>query len=158
MAIFMKYGAVNGGSTSKGLEKWIELESFQFGLDQPMSGTPGGPQSNAPHATFSDIAISKVTDIASTVLMSDAWRGKHTDKVQFRFTTTDVGSTTVFMEVELSDCVISHFDLLGKKTGNPIEELRMSYTRIDVTHFGVDSKARGTPMRVGFDLRTLKST
>jgi len=157
MAIFMKYGAVvNGGSTSKGFEKWIELESFQFRLDHGIKSHGGGGDDE--NARFQDIMISKVTDIASPALMSDAWRGKHTDKVQFRFTTTDVGSTTVFMEVELIDCVISHFDLLGKKTGNPIEELRMGYRRIDVTHFGVDSKARGAPSRVGFDLLKAKST
>ena len=32
MAIYMKFGSIDGAVTTKGFEKWIELNSFQWGV------------------------------------------------------------------------------------------------------------------------------
>jgi hypothetical protein len=44
MPIFMHFEGIEGNVTAKGYEKWIEVNSFQFGSGRGISTRPAAPR------------------------------------------------------------------------------------------------------------------
>src|SRR5262249_52981798 len=79
MPIYMEYdgGSIAGDATAEGHEKWIELNSLQWGVGRGISSPTGGSadrESSAP--SVSEIVVTKPTDIASVKLLNEALQGE----------------------------------------------------------------------------------
>ena len=84
MAIYMKWDGIDGAVTTKEHEKWIELNSFQFGVGRAIGTAARGAatrEASEPH--ISEITISKRLDKASTKLFMDAVAGDLSSTVKF---------------------------------------------------------------------------
>jgi len=65
--IYMNYNDIPGDATAEGHEKWIELNSCQWGVGRGISSPTGGSadrESSAP--SVSEIVVTKATDVSST--------------------------------------------------------------------------------------------
>src|SRR5437868_12112471 len=111
MPIYMNYDSVPGDATADGHEKWIELNSFQWGVGRGISSPTGSSadrESSAP--SVSEITVTKVTDITSTKILNEAYQGEGV-KVVIDFCKTDKGSLEVYMQYTLDDVLVSGYSL-----------------------------------------------
>jgi type VI secretion system secreted protein Hcp len=137
----MKYGDLQGDVTAAGHEKWIELNSFQWGVGRGISSPTGAAadrESSAP--SVSEITVKKAQDRASTKLLNHAYQGEGVD-VTIDFCKTDKGNLEVFLELNLTNTMVSGFSVSG--TDRHEETLSLNFTKVEyklLTH-----NADGTP-------------
>src|SRR5437868_2190990 len=83
MALYMKYGTLEGEVTEKGHEKWLAIDSTSFGVGRSTSVEVGSGQEkrHRDQPTVSDMHMSRTYDKASPLLFSEAVVGKQ-QKVQ----------------------------------------------------------------------------
>jgi len=156
MAIYLKFGGIDGGVTTKGFEKWIECNSFQFGVSR-MIGTAARGSLNREGAepSFAEVVVTKSYDVASIKLIEDVWAGHLDTKVQIKFTTTVKDGVQTFLAYELEKCGVSSYSISSSEQGNPMESFAFNFAKILINHTGMDSKATGSPVRAAYDLEKM---
>src|SRR4029077_18780440 len=98
MPIYMNYNDIPGDATAEGHEKWIEVNSCQWGVGRGISSPTGGSadrEASAP--SVSEIVVTKPTDVASTKLFDESLEGEGAD-VTIDFCKTDKGKLETFMQ------------------------------------------------------------
>jgi len=76
MPIYVQYGTIPGDVTATGHEKWIEVNSFQWGVGRGISSPTGGSSDREASApSVSEIVVTKPTDIASVKLLDESLEG-----------------------------------------------------------------------------------
>ncbi len=155
MAIYMKFGSVNGAVTTKGFEKWIELSSFHWGVGRSVgTAARGSTTRESSEPSISEVTVTKVMDLASNALFADAVGGDFSTKVNLKFTTTTKDTVTTFLAYELTETGVSGYSL-GSDGHAPTESLSLNFTKVMITYTGLDSKTSGAPDTVGYDLKTM---
>ena len=155
MAIYMKYAGIEGASTTKGLEKWIVVDSFQYGVNRSMTSPSRASLSReASEVNISEIVITKQMDKSSPKLWQEAVGGVLDSKVEFKFTTAAKGETTIYAHFTLDDCGISAYSMSSGADTKPTESLSINFTKITWSYTPTDEKASGTPEKVGWNLAT----
>jgi type VI secretion system secreted protein Hcp len=152
MAIYMKFGSIDGPITTKGFEKWIELSSFQWGVGRGIGSaarSDTGRESSEP--SISEITVTKLMDIASNKLFQDATGGDLSAEVTLKFTATTKDTVTTFLTYVLSNTGLSGYSL-SSGGDNPSESLSLNFTKIMITYSGLDPKTQAKPDTVGYDL------
>lgn len=158
MAIFMKYGALDGEVTAEGYAKWVELQSAQWGVGRGISaGVGGGSKREATAPSVSEITVSKTFDGFSPLALKEAIGGKAT-KVDIHLTQTDAsGKHIAYQKYILENTLISGYSV---STGGdrPTESMSLNFTKFDSEYLKVDDKfvATGTG-HVIYDLSLAKS-
>lgn len=155
MAIYLKIDGVDGTVTEDAHKKWIELNSFQWGVGRGIS-TPVGNAANreASLPSISEITVSHNMDKASINLfdlsVADA-KGKKFE-IDFVKTATGGGGNVTYLHYELENCLISGYSI-SSGGDMPTESLSLNFTKITekFTDFEGDN-ANGTPTVKGYDL------
>jgi type VI secretion system secreted protein Hcp len=158
MAIYMKYDAVDGQVTTDGHEKWIELHSVQYGVSRAIHTGAAGANREGSHPQISDITITKVFDVASPGLYRDAVAGAFDQEVKIHFTTTTKDKTETYLELELTNVLVSHYSV-SSGGDQPMESLSLNFTKIMYTPSPLDTK--GTPKKgavITYDLMKMKAS
>jgi len=155
MAIYMKYAGIEGASTTKGLEKWIVVDSFQYGTNRSLtSPTRAALNREASEVSMSEIVITKQMDKSSPKLWTEAVHGTLDKKVDFKFTTQVKNEVTTFCEINLEGCGVSSHSTSAGPEGLSTETLSINFTKIVWSFTPVDEKGSGTPEKVGHNLAT----
>ncbi|PPQ33360.1 Hcp family type VI secretion system effector [Rhodopila globiformis] len=152
MAIYMKYGSIDGAVTTKGFEKWIELHSLQWGVGRAIGSASRSPESReGSEPSISEVTVTKVMDVASNKLFQDAVAGNLANDVMLKMTSTTKDTVTTFLTYKLSNTGISGYSV---STGgdNPTESLSLNFTKIMITYTGLTPQTQGSPDTVGYDL------
>ncbi len=156
MAIYMKFGSVNGPVTTDGFKNWIELNSFQFGTSRQMStGARGGKREGA-DPSISEIVVTKENDVSSSKLFQDAVGGNMNTKVEIKMTTTTKNKVETYLTFELVDCGVSSYSV-SSGGDKPMESLSLNFTKVTVTPTPLD--AAGQIKKgdvVSYDLQKMK--
>jgi type VI secretion system secreted protein Hcp len=157
MAIYMKYGNINGPVTTQGFEKWIELNSVQWGTHRNI-GTAARGSTSREHSepSISEITVTKLTDVASAKLFLDAVAGKLDNKVEIKLTTTTKGKVETFLALKMENTGISNYTV-SSGGEMPMESLSLNFTKISNTFTGHDPGIGGSPETVGYDLTQMKT-
>lgn len=137
MAIYMKFGAINGNTTTEGFKNWIELDSFTFGVSRGVSSGAGGATRESSAPSISEIVVTKHFDTSSAKLYQDSVAGTFDTKVEIKMTTTTKNKVETFLTYELKDCGVSSYSL-SSGGDNPIESLSLNFTNIMVTPTPLD--------------------
>jgi len=152
MAIYMKYGSINGAVTTDGFTNWIELLSFQWGVGRGIGSPIGGAENREASApSISEITVSKKMDVASVPLLMDATLGMLNTTVNTKFTTTTKNKTTTFLAYELTNCGLSGYSL-SSGGDMPQESLSLNFTKILETFSGLDAATQAKPLSTTIDL------
>jgi type VI secretion system secreted protein Hcp len=157
MAIFLKYGSINGETTQVSHKDWIEIQSMQFGVGRGISsGVGGGSKREATAPTVSEITLTKTMDIASNLLLKEALGGKAVD-VKIELTQTDnSGKHVAFLKYILTNTLISSYSI-SSGGDRPSESLSLNFTKVDSEYLNIDDKfASKTTGHVIFDLALSK--
>ena len=158
MAIYMKYGSINGDVTTQGFENYIELGSFQWGVGRGVSMQSGSKQGReASLPSLSEITITKEYDVASGDLLKEALSG-NVQEVDIVFTRTGTGGSGAqqFMKVSMKDVILSGLSMSAAGDGKPMESLSLNYSQISFTNNPMkDDGTAGPQSVVNFNLGTM---
>ena len=157
MAIFLKYGSINGETTQVSHKDWIEIQSMQFGVGRGISsGVGGGSKREATAPTVSEITLTKTMDIASNLLLKEALGGKAVD-VKIELTQTDnSGKHVAFLKYILTNTLISSYSI-SSGGDRPSESLSLNFTKVDSEYLNIDDKFASKPTgHVIFDIALSK--
>lgn len=162
MAIYMKFGDIKGQVQTEGFKDWIELQSFQYGVNRNVSTGAGGQGREGAHPHVSDIVVTKHFDVASPKLYQDSVAGAFHSKVEIKLTTTTKNKIDTYLAVELTDCGVASYSTSahGGVGGEvPMESLSLNFTKIMYTPSPLDVK--GSPVKgavVTYDLMKMKAS
>jgi type VI secretion system secreted protein Hcp len=156
MPIYMSYDGVTGDVTASGHEKWIELNSCQWGVGRGISSPTGASadrESSAP--SVSEVVVTKATDAASVKLLDESYQGEG-KKVVLDFCKTDKGNLEVYMTITLENTLISGFSL-SSGGDRPMESLSLNFTKVEFKNTGMGAaNDTGAPETVTYDLAAAK--
>ena len=155
MAIFMKYGAVEGEATAEGYAKWMEVTSLQFGVGRGISmGVGGASKREASAPSVSEITCSKTMDAASPKLLKEAIGGKAV-KVEIDLTQTDnAGKHVAYQKYILEGTLLSGYSL-SSGGDRPSESFSLNFAKIDSEYLKIDAEFKATTTgHVIYDLAT----
>ncbi len=141
MAIYMKFGDINGDVTTDGFKNWIELNSFQFGVSRGVSSGAGGATRESSAPSISEIVVSKYLDASSPKLYQDSLAGAFDSKVEIKMTTTTKSKVETFLTYELTDCGVSSY---SQSSGGdaPVESLSLNFVKVMLTPTPLDKSGQ----------------
>ena len=141
MPIYMEFKGVEGDVTTKGYEKWIELNSFQYGVGRSVTSGAGGKSRESSAPNISEIVVTKHFDKASAKLYQDSVAGTFDTKVVIKMNTTTKNATETFLTFELTDCGVSSYSLSSGGDA-PMESLSLNFLKIMVTPTPLDKSGQ----------------
>lgn len=127
---FLKIEGIDGESLRKGLENWIEIESYSFGATQTSTGGFGGGQSGAARVSFHDLSLSKRMDRATPKLAQAMFQGKVFDKATLvsRRAGLKDGQPVRYLVWEFEQVLIGGHSFAGSSTGEiPTESVSLRF-------------------------------
>ena len=159
MAIYMKYGSIDGAITTQGYSKWVELDSFSLGVSRHI-GTAARTEAarEASEPSLTEITVTKTMDVASPKLFIEGVASDLKNKVEIKFTTTKVKTVTDFLSYELTDVGLAHYGVSAGAEGIPVETLVLNYTKIQMKFTSMGAGVSGSPETVGYDLTQMQTT
>jgi type VI secretion system secreted protein Hcp len=158
MAIFIKYGALNGEATAVGYEKWMEVNSLQWGVGRGISaGVGGGSKREATAPSVSEIVVTKTMDAISPLMLKEAIGGD-AKEVKIDLTQTDAnGRHIAYQKFILHNTLVSGYSL-SSGGDRPSESLSLNFTKVDSEYLKVDDKFKSTTTgHVIYDISAAKS-
>ena len=157
MAIYMKFGSINGAVTTEGYKNWIELHSFQFGTSRQMTTGARGGKREGSDPSISEIVVTKENDTSSAKLFQDSVSGNMDTKVEIKMTTTVKNKVETYLTYELVDCGVSSYSV-SSGGDKPMESLSLNFTKITVTPTPLDVAGQIKKGDVvSYDLQKMKS-
>lgn len=159
MAIYMKYGAINGDVTTDGFKDWIELGSCQLGAGRGISSARGSASNReASEPSISEITVTKTWDAkSSSKLFEEAVSGEMDRAVEIHFTSTGAKKQETFFVVKLSETGISGYSL-SSGGDKPSESISLNFAKIELVPKIVDPKLGVKDgEKVSFNLTTMKA-
>ena len=156
MPIFMQVEGIDGSVTAAGHEKWIELQSCQFGVARHVTNpTSRGEGREASAPALSEIVVTKDLDIASTNLVREALWGDG-KLIKIDFVKTDKDKFEPYLQFEMENTLIANYSVSGHggvAHSQPMESLSLNFTKITYNTFKRDAANKtGTPDRAMWDL------
>jgi type VI secretion system secreted protein Hcp len=146
--ILLKFAtAINGESTVAGHDKWINVDSVQFGVGRSISMVGGGGDRETSNPSFSEVTFTKSMDVASTELMMQATCGKSLGKAEVHFLQTGGTSAKgqVYCKIELEESIVSSYSA-SSGGERPSESFSLNFTKISYLYdkFDGDKVVSGT--------------
>lgn len=159
MAIYMKYGSIDGAVTTEGFSKWIEVNSFQWGTGRAISSASRGANRESSEPSLSEVVVTKENDVASTKLFQEAVAGELKNKVEVKFTTTTKNKVETFLTYEFENAGVSSYSVSSGGSDHPIESISINFSKITITPSPLDHAGnikKGAV--VSYDLLTMKKS
>lgn len=150
---FLKIEGVDGESASEKHKGEIEILSYSWGVSQQGGGGSASGGAGAGKATFQDFTFVKNMDRSSPLLFVKAATGEHIKEVVL---TGEVAGKRgqKFMEIKMSDVLISSYKQAGSDGGVPTDSFSLNFAKIEFKYYPADkSGALGGPVTGGWDLK-----
>jgi type VI secretion system secreted protein Hcp len=130
--IYMQYEGVQGDVTAAGHDKWIELNSVQWGVPLPApppAPAPAGVATGGPGT----LRFVKKVDKASPLLSKAAASGKTVPAVQIDVPKGTAPGATPYLRYELKNVMITSYSVSAQGAGDPIptESISFNFSRIE---------------------------
>jgi type VI secretion system secreted protein Hcp len=147
---YLKIDGVDGESTARGFEGWIEIESFYWGATQ--TAVVGGGGGGAGKVVVSDFTLVKRVDKASPRLFQACVTGLHASSAVLAAKRGDTNAT--YLKYQLTDVLVSSFRDAGTAGEPPLEEISLNFTRIEFSYAPtLPSGQLGQPITATYDAR-----
>lgn len=170
MSIYMQIQGIDGNVTAQGLEKCIEIESFDFSVKRRMNTQPGAVSDReGSKPSLSEVTVTKRVDNTSPLLFSEATVGGTKSQVLIKFVNTGT-NLQEYLVVTLSNVLVSGYELCDRLPAHnmdgtlpqkekPFETITFNFDKIEVKYTPYDQKHKaGSPIPAGYDLKTAKAT
>jgi type VI secretion system secreted protein Hcp len=127
---------------------WITIDSLQMGVGRSISTSGKGEDRDTSNPSFSEITLSKPTDIASADLFMQAICGKSLGVAEIHFIQTGGANKNnqVFLTLKLTDAIVSSYSA-SSGGERPSETFSLNFTQISYQYnaFSGDTVTTGTP-------------
>lgn len=157
MAIYMHFQGIEGNVTAKGFEKWIEVQSFQFGSGRGIStptGRAANRESSAP--SISEVVVTKMMDKASPMLFEQGLVGLTGKEVKIHITRTGKEMETL-CTYKFEDTLVASYSVSSGGDA-PVESLSLNFVKFEYKYKGSDATgASGGAMTVAYDIGAAKT-
>ncbi|MEO5369660.1 MAG: type VI secretion system tube protein Hcp [Magnetococcus sp. DMHC-1] len=155
MAIYVKFGSINGDATHDTHKKWVDVLSIQWGVGRSVGGTVVGSTKNreASHPSVSEMTFHKPMDGSSYKWFEESVVGKAGNKCEIDLVSND---NEIYARYVLENAMVSGYSV-SSSGDRPTETISLNFTKIEFkyTPFDKDHKA-GSPVTAGYDLSTAK--
>lgn len=152
MTIYIKFDGIEGKATAEGHEKWLVVDSLQWGVGRAISSAVGSAKDReASKPSISEISFTKLMDQASPLIFTEACVGK-SKKVEIHLCTTGTEKLQTYMEYTLEDCMVSGYSV---STGGdrPNESISLSFTKLEMKFIPYDDAGKAqSPIPAGYDM------
>ncbi|WP_144299537.1 Hcp family type VI secretion system effector [Elioraea rosea] len=152
MPIYMHYDGIDGTATAKGYEKWIEVQSFQFGAGRGISTPTGGAANReASAASVSEVTVTKMMDKASAKLFEAGLIGDEGKTVKIAIVRTGK-ELKEYCLYKFEETLVSGYSV---STGGdtPTESLSLNFVKFEYSFTGSETTGKdASKMKVGFDI------
>lgn len=155
---FLKLDGIDGESVQKGHEKWIEIQSFSWGMSN--SGSAGhGSGGGAGKVSFQDFHFVARTGIQSPTLLTATGTGEHFKKAVL--SVRKAGERPLeWIKMQLADVLVSSYQVGATQAsddGLPLDQFSLNFTKVEMEISAPN--ADGNPAAVsrgGWDLAQAK--
>jgi type VI secretion system secreted protein Hcp len=136
--VYLQIDGIKGESADDRHKDWIECKSVSWGVLQPKSATSStGGGHTAERCEHTEIALTKLADLASPVLLQTCSSGKTIPKAKFEFMRADgQGERVKYFEIELENVLIgsispavSEGDFMSENVGLKFSKVKWKYTQ-----------------------------
>jgi type VI secretion system secreted protein Hcp len=110
--VYLSIDGIKGESADSTHRGWIECTSAQWGVRQPRSATAStGGGHTTERCEHKSIALTKLADLASPVLLQNCSAGRTISKAKLEFMRADGNGVPVkYYEVELENVLVGSMD------------------------------------------------
>ena len=170
MSIYMQIQGIDGNVTATGLEKFIQLESFDFQVKRKMNTQPGAVSDReGSKPSIGEVIVTKRVDNTTPLLFSEATVGSAKPQAVIKFVNTGA-NLQEYLIVTLSNVLVSGYELSDQlpavgedgtqpHKAKPMETINLNFDKIEVKYTPYDEKHKaGAPIPAGYDLKTAKAT
>ncbi|MFJ4344268.1 type VI secretion system tube protein Hcp [Pseudomonas sp. NPDC089401] len=141
---------IKGTSTVSGHTDWITIDAMQMGVGRAITTSGGGLDRDTSNPSFSEITLTKSTDLASADLFMEGVCGMSLGKAEIHFIQTGGADTKdqVFLKIELEDAIISSYSIMSNGE-RPSETFSINFTQISYQYdsFSGGKITTGTPKK-----------
>lgn len=136
--VYLQIDGIKGESNDSTHKDWIECRSVAWEVLQPKSATASTSGGHTAERTeHRDIVLSKLTDLASPVLLQNCSSGKTLPKAKLEFLRADgQGERIKYFEIELENVLIGSVspavnegDILGETVSLKYSKVKWKYTQ-----------------------------
>ncbi|MGJ7915510.1 Hcp family type VI secretion system effector [Massilia sp. LXY-6] len=136
--VYLQIDGIKGESMDDRHKDWIECKSVSWGVIQPKSATSStGGGHTAERCEYSELAIAKLADLSSPVLLQTCSSGKTIPKAKLEFMRADgQGERVKYFEVELENVLIGSVqsavaegDFMAESVGLKFSKIKFKYTQ-----------------------------
>jgi type VI secretion system secreted protein Hcp len=139
--VFLKIATIPGESTDDKHADWIEVLSFEHGVDQPTAGSrSSGGAATGQRVNHRDFRIVHALDKASPKLALACCKGEHIKEVLVQLCRA-TGDKTQYMEYKMADVIVTQVVPIGDAAGEellPLETVTFNYGKITWTYTETD--------------------
>ncbi len=130
--VYLQIEGIKGESADNDHPGWIELTSAQWGVTQPKSATAStGGGHTAERCEHKTLAISKLADLCSPVLMQHCSSGKTLRKATLEFMRADGNGCPVkYYVIELENVLISHMDQVVHEGSGIHDSIGLRFSKV----------------------------
>jgi type VI secretion system secreted protein Hcp len=155
--ILLQIEGVKGSSTLADYNDHIECHSWSFNVAQPTSNSKSGAERTAANPMFSDISISKETDISSTELFRLCATAKEIPKVTLTILRKADEENKPMIKIEMEKVIISNYSISGGSDPRPLDTFSLNYVKIKMEYHHQNNEAKiAGKTDFGYDLSTNK--
>lgn len=135
--VYLHIDGIKGESTDAAHQGWIEVTSAHLGVNQPRSATASTAGGHtAERCEHRSIAITKLADLSSPILMQTCSAGRTIPRAKLEFMRADgQGERVKYYEVELENVLIGSVnqtvheeDVLHESLALKFSKVRWKYT------------------------------
>ena len=155
MAIYMKYGNIEGDATQQGYEGWINLNSFSWSLDRKLAPNQVGRSANreSGQAEMGKCTVTKEADACSGDILRTAtteFQGQDCSIVFLR--TGNPGEP--YLQFTLRDALIANLSV-ATSSERPTETITIDFIKVEIECKTIDeTNSREDNMIVTYDSTT----
>lgn len=166
MAMYMKLDGIDGDVTTKGYEKWVEIEEINFGVNRSISTATGKTVDRENTKTaVSEIQVIKLADKTSPLVFMEACQGKARKDLKIHICQTG-DKVSPYIEYTLNNVLVSHYAIEAKDVNQhanamqgvsavPREKLSFNFDKIEMKYTPYNEKNDpDTPVTTAYDLTT----
>jgi len=141
--LFLQIDGIDGESKAKGHEKWIELQSFSWGVSNSGSIVLGGGAGGG-KASFQDFHFTKDVDASSPQLFQHVANGKHIADAVLEVVRAGPLAET-FLKYTLTDVIVTSFSQSGNGDDLPVDSFSFAYRKLQEDYRMFDRAGKPGP-------------
>jgi type VI secretion system secreted protein Hcp len=152
--LVLSIDSIKGNSTLTGFEDKIIIESFSHSVAMMMNHDVSNTERTMGRPTFSEISVSKMTDVSTPPLYAACAAGTKLGDVTLSVGRNEGGKFMLLLKYKMTNAMIANISTSGG-TGGAVDSLSLNFTKLtsEFTQQKPDSTSKGTS-QFGWDLTT----